>query len=76
MLYAVVAPARDRPILLAALALAASAMIGSNALPIALGLTNPRSWTLDDWLTDAGPHLAYGIVAALTYEALVGSEAR
>ncbi len=74
MLYAAVAPDRDRPVLVAALVLAAGAMIGSNALPIALGLTDPRSWTVDDWLTDAGPHLAYGLVAALTYEALVGSE--
>ncbi len=47
MLYAAVAPHHDRPILLAALVLAAGAMIGRNALLVALGLTDPRSWTVD-----------------------------
>jgi hypothetical protein len=46
-------------------ALAIGAMIGSSALPVALGITDPRRWTLDDWLTDLWPHIGYGVGAAL-----------
>ena len=70
MLYAALAPRRDRPVLAAALLLSVGAMIGSNGPAVALGLTNPREWSLDDWLTDAIPHLVYGFVAATTYELL------
>ena len=70
MLYAALAPRRDRPVLAAALLLSVGAMIGSNGSAVALGLTNPREWSLDDWLTDAIPHLVYGFVAATTYELL------
>ena len=48
-----------------AVALTAGAMVGSAALPIALGITDPRRWTLDDWLTDLWPHVGYGITAGL-----------
>jgi hypothetical protein len=46
-------------------ALTVGAMIGSSALPVALGITDPRRWTLDDWLTDLWPHLGYGVTATL-----------
>jgi len=36
----------------------------------ALGLTDPREWSASDWASDVVPHLAYGAVAALVYEAL------
>jgi len=45
-------------------------MIGSNGPAMALGLKDPRSWSMDDWLTDALPHMVYGFVAATMYEAL------
>ena len=48
-----------------AVALTAGAMVGSAALPVALGITDPRRWTLDDWLTDLWPHVGYGVTAAL-----------
>jgi hypothetical protein len=74
ILYAAVAPRRDRPVLAAALLLSVGAMVGSNGLAVAFGLTDPRTWSMDDWLTDAVPHLVYGFVAATTYELLTATE--
>jgi hypothetical protein len=51
-----------RPV--SALALGALAMVASNAPMAALGVTDPRTWSRADWLSDAVPHLAYGIAAA------------
>jgi hypothetical protein len=28
-----------------------------------LGVTDPRSWSVTDWVSDLVPHLAYGAVA-------------
>ncbi len=54
----------------AALALTALAMIGSNAPMTALGVSDPRTWSARDWVVDAVPHLADGAVAATTLRAL------
>lgn len=51
-------------------ALTAGAMAGSNGPLIALGITDPAEWTATDWLSDAIPHLAYGLATALTIAAL------
>ena len=49
-----------------------SAMVGANG-PMALsGLTDPRSWSATDWLSDLLPHAAYGAVTALTQEMVTG----
>jgi hypothetical protein len=50
-----------------ALALTALAMIGSNAPMTLLGLTDPRQWSVSDWISDVLPHLAYGVAAASVY---------
>lgn len=50
------------PAPLAALLLAGAAMAGSTGPLVKLDLTDVSSWSLDDWLTDGIPHLAYGIV--------------
>ncbi|MFD0690664.1 hypothetical protein [Actinomadura fibrosa] len=61
--YALLVPGRlPRPV--AALALTGLAMAGSSAPMTLLGLTDPREWSASDWLSDAIPHLAYGVVAA------------
>jgi xanthosine utilization system XapX-like protein len=52
----------------AALGLSALAMAGSDAPLTALGLTDPRDWPASSWVSDVVPHLAYGTVAAVTYE--------
>ena len=40
----------------------ATAMAASNASMAALGVTDPRTWSAADWLSDALPHLAYGAI--------------
>jgi len=49
-----------------AVLLTAGAWLGSNGPLIALGLTDPRQWTRQDWVTDLVPHAAYGVTTALT----------
>lgn len=35
----------------------------------ALGVSDPRTWTLSDWVSGAIPHLAYGLTAAAVIQA-------
>jgi hypothetical protein len=65
-----VAMQRDGARLRGTAALTAGAMAGSNGPLIALGITDPRTWTRDDWLSDAIPHLAYGLATMATIVAL------
>lgn len=46
-----------------------TAMAASDATMAKLGVTDPSSWSLQDWASDAVPHLAYGLVLAATFEA-------
>lgn len=48
----------------------AAAMAGTDAPMAALGVTDPRAWAVKDWLSDAVPHLAYGLVTAAVAGAL------
>ncbi|RSN40475.1 MULTISPECIES: hypothetical protein [Actinomadura] len=70
LVYGLLAGRRRIPLPAAALALTGLAMAGSSAPMTALGLTDPRTWSVSDWLMDAVPHLAYGAVAAGVYAAL------
>lgn len=59
-----------RPNLLTAGVLAgAAAMAGTDAPMAALGVTDPSTWAAKDWLADAIPHLAYGLVCAAVLRA-------
>jgi xanthosine utilization system XapX-like protein len=70
-LYAWLRPRwRGAPFALAALALAAGAMLAGDAPPVALRLTDPRTWGASGWVSDLVPHLAYGLVAAAVFDAL------
>lgn len=40
----------------------------------ALGVSDPRSWSATAWLSDAVPHLAYGLVTAAVIEGLSGTD--
>jgi len=53
-----------------AVALAAAASLAGDGPPVALGLTDPRTWTAADRLSDVVPHLTYGAVTAVTYDRL------
>jgi hypothetical protein len=53
-----------------ALLLGGSAMAASMIPMTAEGLTDPRQWGLEGWLSDIVPHAAYGLAAAATLAAL------
>jgi hypothetical protein len=40
------------------------AMAGSNGGMAALGISDPRTWSVADWVSDVVPHAAYGVVTA------------
>jgi hypothetical protein len=52
-------------LLVATLVASAIALIGTNGPMTVLGVTDPRTWTLVDWISDVIPHLGYGVVTAL-----------
>ncbi|NDU73793.1 hypothetical protein GWI34_14270 [Actinomadura sp. DSM 109109] len=70
LLYGLLAGGRRLPRPAGTAALTGLAMAGSTAPMTVLGLTDPREWSASDWAADVVPHLAYGAVAALVYEAL------
>jgi hypothetical protein len=51
-------------------ALTVAASLAGGAPAIGAGLTDPRTWTAEDWAADLVPHLAYGAVTAITYDRL------
>ena len=57
------------PTWLAGTALGAAAMAASDYPATRLGLTEPRDWTATDWASDVLPHMAFGVVTAITFEA-------
>jgi hypothetical protein len=63
---------RRMPVLGGGLLVGAAAMAASDVPMTAMGLTDPKKWSSADWLSDAVPHLAYGIVTAATLKALHG----
>ena len=71
-----IAAAFARPVLaripapLAATALGALAMAGSDGPLIAFGLTRPDKWAAADWASDIIPHLGYGAAVYATLTAL------
>jgi hypothetical protein len=50
--------------------LALVAMGGANGPLVAMGLADPRKWGASDWLSDLGPHLAYGWATASAYRSV------
>ncbi|WP_428966054.1 hypothetical protein [Micromonospora fluostatini] len=61
---------RRLPTGVSAVALAGLAMMASISPMTALKVTDPRSWSAADWITDLVPHLAYGAVTAVALTAL------
>jgi hypothetical protein len=60
-----------RPGLLgSSLAASVGALIGSNGPMTILGITDPRTWSGPDWVSDLVPHLAYGTVTAAALQAM------
>lgn len=48
---------------------AVAAVLAGNAPMMLLGVTDPRTWSRTDWLSDLLPHAAYGAVLAAALEA-------
>jgi hypothetical protein len=63
---------RAAPIPLTTVALGLAATAAGNLPSILTGSTDPRGWGLSGWLADLVPHLAYGLVTAIAYEAFTG----
>ena len=57
-------------VLTAGLVTGLGAMAATDSSMAALGVSDPRTWTLMDWLSDVVPHLAYGLVTAAVAQAL------
>ena len=54
-----------RPGIVAGTALAGTAaLLAGNGPMTVLGVTDPRTWSPTDWVSDVVPHAAYGVVAA------------
>jgi hypothetical protein len=51
-------------LLVATLVASAVALVGTNGPMTVLGVTDPLTWSLVDWISDLIPHLGYGIVTA------------
>lgn len=49
--------------------LGAAAMAATDVSSAALGVTDPRSWSTAEWISDAVPHLGYGLTAHATLAA-------
>ena len=48
----------------------ATVMVSTNGPMTVLGITDPRTWSRTDWVSDIVPHLAYAAVVTSTMEAL------
>jgi hypothetical protein len=45
-------------------------LVSTNGPMTALGVTDPRTWSAVDWISDLVPHLAYAAVVTTTMDAL------
>ncbi|GII57578.1 hypothetical protein Pth03_59670 [Planotetraspora thailandica] len=63
-------PLREVPLPAAAAALGLLAMAASDVPAAALRLTDPREWSPASWVSDALPHLGYGMVTAAVYDSI------
>jgi hypothetical protein len=47
----------------------AAVLVGANGPMTVLGVTDPRTWSATDWVSDLVPHLVYGLVVKTTMDA-------
>jgi hypothetical protein len=59
---------RSQP-LVGALLTGGGAMVATNGSMTVLGVTDPRTWSATDWISDVVPHLVYGVVLKRTMDA-------
>ncbi len=49
--------------------LGAAAMLATDAPAVGVGATRPSEWGAAGWLADIVPHLAYGVLTVLSFDA-------
>src|SRR6185369_17296193 len=54
--------------------LGAAAMAASDVPLAALGVSDPRTWSAVDWVSDVVPHLVYGLITHATLAAAAAAE--
>jgi hypothetical protein len=59
---------RSQP-LVGTLLTTAGVLVAANGPMTALGVTDPRTWSATDWISDLVPHLVYGAVVKTTMDA-------
>jgi hypothetical protein len=59
---------RSRPLVGTALTTAA-VLAAANGPMTVLGITDPRTWSASDWISDLVPHVVYGVVVKTTMDA-------
>jgi hypothetical protein len=70
-MYGVIRPlATEAPRPVAIIAVGLGTMVATDTSIVALGVTDPASWSAHDWLSDLLPHLAFGAGVVETYDAL------
>jgi hypothetical protein len=57
-------------LVVATLVASAIALVGTNGPMTVLGVTDPRTWSVVDWISDLIPHFGYGVVTALVLRCL------
>jgi hypothetical protein len=57
-------------LVVATLVASAIALVGTNGPMTVLGVTDPRTWSIVDWISDLIPHFGYGVVTALVLRCL------
>jgi hypothetical protein len=60
---------RSQPLVGTALT-TAGVLVATNGPMTVLGITDPRTWSATDWVSDVVPHLAYAAVVKTTMDAL------
>src|SRR5258706_288280 len=74
--YALLTGRRRPPVWLGSVVAGGLAMLSSDTPLALLRVSDPRTWSRTDWISDAVPHLAYGPVTAATYPAVGGLPTR
>jgi hypothetical protein len=44
-------------------------MAASDVPAVRLGVTNPKEWGLSGWVADIVPHVMYGLITAVAFDA-------
>lgn len=68
--FALLTRGRRMPLALASGVLGGGVMTMSDGSFAVLGVSDPRTWSRTDWLSDIIPHLAFGLAAAATWNRL------